>query len=147
MTLEIKSYIGIDDLRFDHSTKDDAIAYFGKPTTERNTRLGNLEYEYSHFILRFCPLTYRFIECTLLPYAEATVNDISVTWDKDFLKKICQLDTSPKNSYGFIILPKYGVAMTGMHDSDESQLAITVFRKNELNDFLEGSNDFDCTSL
>lgn len=49
--LEIKSYIGINNLRFDHSTKDDATSYFGKPTMERNTRLGNIEYAREGVIL------------------------------------------------------------------------------------------------
>ncbi len=66
---------------------------------------------------------------------------------KVFLKKLCRLDGSPKNAYGFIILGKFGLAVTGVHDSDASQLAITVFCKNELNEFLEGSIDFDVTSL
>jgi len=147
MTLEIKSYIGINNLRFEHSTKNDAISCFGKPNMERKTRLGNIEYEYDYFILRFAPLTYTLLECTLLPYAEATINGIAVTWDKNFLKQLCQLDGSPKNAYGFIIFSKIGLAVTGIHDNDESQLAITAFCKNELNEFLEGSNDFDVALL
>ena len=147
MELEIKSYTSIDNLRFEYSTKNDAITCFGKPVMERITRLGNIEYEYTHFILRFDPLTHTLLECTLLPYAEAIINGIAVTWDKAFLKELCLLDEEPKNAYGFIILGKFGLAITGIHDSDESQLAITVFRKSVLNEFLEGSNDFDATSL
>ncbi len=147
MTLEIKSYIGIDKLRFDYSTKDDAVALYGMPVSERITRLGNIEYEYAYFILRFNANTSKFFECTLLPYAQAIINSTVITWDKDFLKKLCQIDGAPKNSYGFIILSKFGLAVTGIHDDDDSQLAITVFRQKELEEFLEGSNDFDITTL
>ena len=147
MTLKIKSYISIDNLRFEHSTKNDAISYFGKPNMKSKTRLGNIEYEYDNFILRFDRVTYTLLECTLLPYAEATINGIAVTWDKAFLKELCLLDGAPKNSYGFIVFSKFGLAVTGIHDNDESQTAITVFPKSELDEFLDGSNDFDVTSL
>lgn len=147
MSLEIKSYTSIDDLRFENATKNDAISSFGKPSVERKTRLGNVEYKYNDFILRFDSLTSMLLECTLLPYVKATINGIKVTWDKAFLKKICELDGTPKNSYGFIVLGKLGLAITGIHDSDESQLAITIFHKSELDEFLEGSTLFDIDSL
>lgn len=147
MTLKVKSYTGIDTLSFDNSTKNDAFIHYGSPVSERVTQNNRLEYEYPNFILRFDINTSKLIEYTLLPYAQAAIKDIVITWDKSFLKKLCLIDGAPKNSYGFIVLSKLGLAITGIHDDDTSQLAITVFRQKELEEFLEGSNNFDTSSL
>jgi hypothetical protein len=51
---------------------------------------------------------------------EAGINPIAV-----FLKA----DANPYESYGFIIFDKIGVAVTGYHDNDKSQRALTVYKK------------------
>jgi hypothetical protein len=50
----------------------------------------------------------------------AGINPITV-----FLKA----DPSPYESYGFIIFDKIGVAVTGYHNNDRSQRAITVYKE------------------
>jgi hypothetical protein len=42
-------------------------------------------------------------------------------------------------STGFIVLQRFGIAVTGIHDNDESQLAVTAFTKGELNNWLAKS--------
>jgi len=50
---------------------------------------------------------------------EAGINPLAV---------LLRVDPSPFESYGFIIFDKIGIAVTGYHDGDESQRAITVFK-------------------
>lgn len=145
--LIVESYVGINGLGFKSGTIGDAIVIFGKPEYERKTRLGNMEYDYGSFILRFCSKTGGLLECTILPGIPVKINEIDVSWDVGFLKKMCGIDGSPKNSYGFIVLGKLGIAITGVHDRDESQAAITVFNRKELEEFLEGAQDFDAAML
>lgn len=47
-----------------------------------------------------------------------------------FLKQ----DKNPLDDYGFIVFEKLGVAVTGYHDRDKSQRAITVFKKGRWTD-------------
>jgi hypothetical protein len=41
--------------------------------------------------------------------------------------------------YGVIVLQRLGIAVAGIHDDDESQLAVTAFTKDELNIWLAKS--------
>jgi len=44
--------------------------------------------------------------------------------------------------YGFIVLEHLGIAVTGIHDNDPSQLAITAFSKGEFDDLLPESTPY-----
>lgn len=111
----------------------------GDSIRKRTNRKGVEEYEYQQFIVRFHPKTSTVQECTLLPYADATISGIAVTWDRNFLRLLCEQDPSPRDVYGFIVFPRLGIAVTRIHDGDESQLAVTAFLKGSLNDLLPNS--------
>lgn len=83
-----------------------------------------------------------FVEATLLPYVEAHVNRIPITWDKIFLQRVCELDSTTVDSFGFIVSPKMGIAIAGIHDDDPSQMAITVFSESYLASWLEDAAPF-----
>lgn len=112
--------------------------YFNRQTN----REGVEEYEYDQFVVRFNPTTSTVRECTLLPYADATIGGIAVTWDRNFLRLVCEQDPSPRDVHGFIVLLRLGIAVTGIHDDDDSQLALTVFSEGEFNDLLPDSAPF-----
>jgi len=95
--------------------------------------------EYKHLIVRFAPKTLTLRECTLLPFVDASVNGIRITWDKDFLRRACEQDQDPRDVYGFIVLASLGIAVTGVHDNDESQLAVTAFSRGDFDDLLPAS--------
>ena len=82
-------------------------------------------------------------ECTLLPKASATIDGIKLTWDNEFLRKACDRDGNAKNVYGFIVLNNLGIAITGLHDKDKSQLAVTAFSRGDFDDLLVGSSPFE----
>jgi hypothetical protein len=140
--MKLLPYQGIDSLRFNVSTQSDAIALYGAPATDRKNRNNVTELHYKDFILRFAPITETLRECTSLPYAKATINNVDVTWDDTFLRQLCKLDDAPRDASGFIVFPALGLAVTGIHDQDESQLAITLFDRSDLEEFVRGSAPF-----
>ena len=142
--MRIEPYEGVDSLRFDKSSQSDVIALYGEPTTIRRNRSGAVELHYNDLIARFDPDNDTLREITLLPYVKTTINGLEVTWDHTFLQKLCKSDTAPRDAYGYIVFTKFGVAVTGIHDNDESQLAITLFSKRDLDEFVRGSTPFPC---
>lgn len=145
--MKIESYECAGALRFGEATKDDCVAAFGKPERSEKSRDGEDEYHYDGFIIRFGAASHRFRECTLLPQFAATISHsgktVSVTWDREFLRQICALDGAPVVAYGFLILRRLGVAITGLHDGDDSQLAITVFSQGDFDEFMGDAEAFE----
>src|SRR5688500_4822505 len=140
--MEIKPYKSFGPLEFGRSSKEDCEQFFGKPTRIKINREGVEEFHYDQFIIRFDRSSHTARECTLLPRMDATIDGIKVTWDKEFLRRVCERDGSPKNVCGFIVLLRLGICVTGIHDDDESQLAIGVFSEGEFDDLLAESVPF-----
>ena len=137
--MEIKPYKSFGPLKLGHTTRDECLQLLGEPRQRRTNREGVEELRYTQFVVRLDPPTLTVRECTLLPYTDATIEGIKVTWDKSFLRRVCEYDGSPRDVFGFIMLPILGIAVTGIHDNDSSQLAITVFSEGEADDLLAES--------
>lgn len=140
--MKIEPFISIDSLFFGESTRKDCISLYGKPINIRTNREGIEEFHYDEFIIRFNPLSNTLRECTLLPEATATIHGINVTWDRVFLREACELDGNPVEVYGFVVMQSLGVAVTGIHDDDRSQLAVTVFSKGEFDSLMGDATPF-----
>ncbi len=141
--MNIEPYKSFGSLILGKSKRDDCVRIYGEPISTRKNREGVVEYHYDTFIIRFSPTSDTVQECTLLPQADATIAGIDVTWDKDFLQCACEHDGSPKNVYGFIVLTNLGIAVTGFHDEDESQMAVTVFSDGSFDDLLRESVPYE----
>ena len=111
MAIQITPYVSFGALMFNKTTKDECVLLLGEPLKKRTNRKGAEEYEYQQFIVRFNTATPTVRECTLLPYADASIDEIKVTWDKNFLRLACEQDSSPRNVYGFIIFNGLGIAV------------------------------------
>lgn len=129
------------------STRANCIANYGEPDRIRANRKGAEEYVYSNFTARFDPNTGLLRECTLLPKTAGLVDDIEITWDTDFLRRACERDENPRDVYGFIVLTRLGIAVTGIHDGDDSQLAITAFCEGAFDDLLRFSRAFSAATF
>ncbi|HUT12617.1 MAG TPA: hypothetical protein VMY42_19125 [Thermoguttaceae bacterium] len=140
--MRIVPYRSFGKLQFGDSTREDCVASYGEPKNIRTNREGAEEYHYEGFIVRFNAKTNVVRECTLLPRAICTIEGIAVTWDPDFLRKACEHDGDPKDVYGFIVLKRLGIAITGIHDWDESQLAVTAFSEGDFDDLLAEASPF-----
>lgn len=141
--IKILPYERVNNLMMESGSPSDAVSEFGSPVSIRKTRTGNIEYRYKDMYLRFSGGTESFLECTLLPNCIAKIDGIPVVWNKEFVVDLCVLDGDPRIAFGFLILSKYGVAITGIHDDESSQVAITAFSKNELEEFLKDSEKYN----
>jgi hypothetical protein len=140
--IHIEPYKSFGPLRFGVTTKDECIANLGKPVRTSRSREGIEEYHYNDFIVRFQPATNVVQECTVFPYTFATIGDIEITWDEVFLRRACERDSNARNVLGFIVLNRLGIAVSGIHDGDESQLAVTVYAKGLFDDLLPQGTPF-----
>jgi hypothetical protein len=85
-------------------------------------------------ILHFLHLGVRIVICggcvveiALTPPANVLFNDRPVFENPAVWREIVELDRNPKECLGFIVLEQIGITLTGFHDSDSEQLAITAF--------------------
>ncbi len=147
MTIEIQAHARFGQLVFGESNPADCQAHFGEPLRIEANRGERLEYHYTEFIVRFHETIGRLEEVTLLPGCQARINGIEVTWDKAFLKAICGKVDQVYDAYGFIVLPALGVAVTGIHDDDPPQLAITLFEKHAWDKLITKAKVFDPSTL
>ncbi len=130
----IIGYESVDGVPFGASV-DTAKAAFGEPKRQRTNNLKELALHYDGFILRFRPGTLSLREVTLLPGSLGTVNGAPVGWDESFLRWACTADGAPRESAGFIVCDHLGIAMTGFHDGDQSQLAISCYSRHDWDQF------------
>lgn len=144
--MHIIPYYSFGPLLFGRSSKNDCIQVLGEPLRSIRNREDVEEFHYKELIIRFDRLASVIRECTLLPYAEAVIDGIPVTWDLEFLRQACDRDGSPKDVYGFIVFISLGIAVTGIHDQDKSQLAITVFSRGDFDDLLKDARAFQLPS-
>ena len=145
--MRIDPYRSFGSLRFGESKREDCVGCYGEPKDIRNNREGVEELHYENFIVRFDPTTNTVRECTLLPKATATIEDIEVTWDQAFLRRACDRDGDPQDVYGFIVLKSLGIAVTGIHDQDDSQLAVTAFSEGDFDVLLGEATPFERSSI
>jgi hypothetical protein len=143
--MQIIPYKSVGELRFGIA-KDQCLKLLGDPNTIRFNRKGFEELEYNGLIVRIDPASHKVCEFTLLPLTNGNIDGIEITWDKDFLAKACKIDGSALDIYGFIVLRKLGIAVTGIHDDDRTQLAITVFSEGAFDKLLARGYPFnmDC---
>jgi hypothetical protein len=73
----------------------------------------------------------------------ARISNIEFTWDKTFLQLVCDYDGAPQDLYGFIVLRRLGITVTGIHDDDESQMAVTVFCEGAFDNLLPKAIPFE----
>ena len=122
--IEIEPYKAVGGIAF-NSSIDDALAHFGPPLKRLRNPDNHDELHYKDFIARF---DNGLREFTLLPRAEARIDGLSVSWDKSFVDDLLRLDGEIQEVCGCLVSLKLGIAMTGIHDQDEPQMAIHAFR-------------------
>jgi hypothetical protein len=128
--IAIESYKSIAGLNFG-THEADVIAKLGSPIRRSENREGELELHFTEFVLRFDSKTGDLRECTLLPRSEGTINGSAVSWTVDFLDWMHTIDQDLVEVLGFVVSLKLGIAVTGFHDDESSQLAIHAFRQGD----------------
>jgi len=66
---------------------------------------------------------------------------------KEVFKNLANLDGNPYESVGFIVLLKLGITLTGFHDDDINQRAVTAFTRGRWDDLMQDLKPFNLTNF
>lgn len=134
--MKIETYKSFGSVNFGMSEQE-VVNQLGTPANIRTNNENELEYHYDELIVRYDAESKLVREGTLLPKGsgELLINNIVLDWKDDLLKEFCQKDGDPYEFYGYIVLFSLGLTLTGFHDGDEAQKAISVFRQGDWDQF------------
>jgi len=148
---DIKPYIGVGDLRFgmDRAKVEQLIGTasrqkkgFSGETTEYRRDNGLLTtYDSGTNELVEIGFSRNILE---LQYEDV---EIFVEPPKDVFKKLASLDGNPYENVGFIVLLKLGITLTGFHDDDINQRAVTVFTRGRWDDLMQDLKPFNLANF
>jgi len=95
--------------------------------TEREERRGPL-------VIRYSKIDGKVVEIALLPAANIVFQGRNLFRTDNLVNFLSQYDR-PFEFVGFVVFLALGITVTGVHDNDESQKAITVFRSGRWDEF------------
>lgn len=132
-SFEIISYVGAKPLLFG-MTERQVEAIIGPPETIMTNGLGEPDASYESFSIRYSKQDKKLVEIGFSKTARVTILGINPFTQKHGFHDLVRKDSCPYESYGFIILLDLGITLTGFHDNDPDQLAITAFVRGRWND-------------
>ena len=123
---EIVSYVGAKPLLFG-MTQAQAEAFVGPPRRLIRDNRGEIDASYESFNICYSKRDKTLVEIGFSPTAEVTIRGMNPFTQKNAFRNLVSQDSCPYESFGFIILLDLGITLTGFHDNDPNQLAITAF--------------------
>lgn len=133
-TFEVKPYQGTSELRFD-MTPSEVSAALGEPRRKSVNRRGEPDWFYGDHSVRFSKAGDALVEIAFLKNAKVSLNGIDVFGDADSFTRIAALDDEVFEFYGFLVFFGLGITLTGFHDNDEAQKALTMFHRGRWDQF------------
>lgn len=124
---EIVSYQSAGPLRFGMNPEEVATVV-GHPQSISNDPDGELGYEFGKFIARIAP-TQGLVEVGFAPVVPVFLGGLDIFSTPGAFKELVQKDGLPFEFVGFIILLNLGITLTGFHDEEPSDRAVTAFAK------------------
>jgi ribosomal protein S18 acetylase RimI-like enzyme len=128
MDFAIEPYASVGPVRFGAS-EDQVQAVLGEPRSSSKSERNPDERSVWYRDARVSFDADGVAEISLAPPSTVTLGGYNLFEDGDAWRKLCALDGAPGEVVGFLVLKNLGVALTGLHDGDESQLAVTAFRR------------------
>ena len=128
-------YIGSLPITFEMSPAD-VEKVVGPATSIRTMASGKREERRRTFIVRYLEEDNKVVEITFLPAAILMYQGQNLLKTDDVIGFLSKRDM-PFEHVGFVIFFQLGLMVTGFHDNDDSQKAMTVVRKGML-DRLKG---------
>lgn len=123
--IEIRPYESVGPMRFGMSPSE-ADAQLGAPQTVTKNRSGETVYRYPELLLTFDGRG--LAEIGIPPEGKPTFQSLDPFTRVGFDHLLTE-DGDAQETLGFVVLLNLGITVTGMHDGDASQLAVTAFRK------------------
>jgi hypothetical protein len=126
--LLVKPYDSIGSIRLGMSTNE-LVALLGQPKKIIKNHRQELDYQYVGYSIRVSPDEEKVVEVGVRPEISVELMGIKIFEDPNALEKLVEKDGQPYEFVGFLIFTNLGITVSGFHDKDESQKAITVFQK------------------
>ena len=124
MNIIVEPYKGVGPLRFGMN-QEEVVSTFGTPEQKTQNHVGNTVLWYQELNATF--ENGALVEVGLRPNKEVLVLGVRPFYDPEGFSRLCELDGMAQEVLGFIVLEKLGIAMTGFHDGNVDQRAITAF--------------------
>ena len=127
--MNIKSYESVNNISFGMS-EEEVIGIFDRPHDTRYNNANELEFWYDDLIVRFDNNGSGVREITTILHSNQTIqlNGQVFSVNEHFFQQLCNLDGNPYEHYGFIILFKLGITLSGFHDEYDEDKILTIFR-------------------
>lgn len=125
---EIEPYASVGPIRFGMSG-DELVGAVGTPNLIDQNHRGESDYEYSGFSVRLSKSEKKVVEAGVQPRVPVSLSGIEVFSSPTAFDDLIKLDGDPLESLGFIVLMRLGVTLTGFHDNDPDQKALTAFAR------------------
>ncbi|HYF52352.1 MAG TPA: hypothetical protein VEJ63_23295 [Planctomycetota bacterium] len=124
--MTIEPYVSADGIKFGVSqTEVELVA--GLPNEITNNRRGEKELHYSPGFTVRLDGKHGVVEIAFRFGSKPVIRGVDVFNDGSAFQKLVTIDGDPYSCFGFIVLLNVGIALTGFHDDDTSQKAVTAF--------------------
>jgi hypothetical protein len=141
MQAELLPEKGISTIKLGMS-QSELEAAVGLPKLQRKNRRGEIVYVYDHYSVTFGAEKGLVVEIGILPTLELRYRGKDIFRDHEAWKDLVKEDGAPREYVGFLVLLSRGVTLTGFHDDDSAQKAITVFAKGRWDHLKDKLNAF-----
>jgi hypothetical protein len=129
MIFTIVPYLSVGPLYFG-DTVSAVIETLGEPIRRSRNARGETDLQFGDCSVRFDAKDHILVEVGFSARASVRIGDIDVFTSQTALTDLITAEGCEPFEYaGFLIFPKLGITLTGMHDGDQSQLALTAFAK------------------
>ena len=131
--MNIEPRVGVGEVRFG-MTLEEVLAVLGEPEWSGYDSEGDAERRWPNLTVRWGRETETVAEIAVPVENRVTIAGHLLPLDSDPLTVLCELDPEPVRCLGFLIFREIGVAISGFHDGDEDQRALTVFAPGRWDD-------------
>src|SRR5258708_4872101 len=131
--LQIVPYQSVGPIRFGASS-DEVTKVLGAPDRIDKNHRGEPDYQYAGFSVRLSAKDLTVVEVGLTPEVDVRLGDVGIFTSPSAFEELIAQDGAPFEYVGFIILLNLGITLTGFHDNDPVQKAVTAFAKGRWDD-------------
>jgi hypothetical protein len=125
-------YVGARPITFDMS-QFEVEGIVGPPASVETNDFGETEERRGPLTIRYSTQDLKVVEIAFLPQGRLFYQGVGLFQKADVITFLSQYDR-PFEIVGFVVFLELGITLTGFHDNDESQKAITVFREGRWDD-------------
>jgi hypothetical protein len=123
--IEIRPYAGVGPVRFGMSPTE-TVEHLGQPQAVSTNRSSETVQRYPTMLLTYD--AEGLAEVGMFPESEARLGSLDPLTRQGFAGLIAE-DGEAQGVLGFVVLLNLGITVTGVHDDDQGQRAVTAFRK------------------